>query len=103
MRRLLSTFGVFVFLMGCGHMHMHSYEEVQQSVGREDHDAIAKKMGAPHRTIKLDKGGDLWTYEYCPSGSYIGSAQCQQLNLIFDKSGTLAEWAQSVETVESRL
>jgi len=94
MRRLLSTFGVFVFLIGCDHMHMHSYEDyLQQSVGREDHDAIAKKMGAPHRTIALDKGGDLWTYEYCPSGSYLGSAQCQQLNLVFDKSGMLSEWS----------
>jgi hypothetical protein len=48
MRRLLSTFGVFVFLMSCDHMRMrmHSYEDyLQQSVGREDHDAIAKKMG----------------------------------------------------------
>ena len=80
MRHLLTTFGVFVFLMSCDHMHMHSYADyLQQSVGREDHDAIAKKMGAPHRTIKLDKGGDLWTYEYCPNGSYLGSSQCHNV------------------------
>ena len=55
--------------MSCGQLHMHSYADyLEQSLGREDHDAIAKKMGAPHRTIKLDKGGDLWTYEYCPTG-----------------------------------
>ena len=46
-------------------------------------------MGAPHRTVALDKGGDLWTYDYCPSGQYLGSPQCEQLNLIFDKSGML--------------
>src|SRR4026209_1649984 len=69
MRHLLSSIGVFVFLMSCGHMHMHPHADyLEQSLGREDHDAIAKKMGAPHRTIKLDKGGDLWTYEYCPTG-----------------------------------
>ena len=48
MRHLLSSIGVFVFLMSCGHMHMHPHADyLQQSVGREDHDAIAKKMGAP--------------------------------------------------------
>ena len=93
-QRLLSLAG-FLFMMGCdAHMHMHPYADyLQQSVGREDHDAIAKKMGAPHRTVALDKGGDLWTYDYCPQGSYLGSTQCQRLNLIFDKSGKLAEWS----------
>jgi hypothetical protein len=34
--------------MSYDHMHTHSYADLlQQSVGREDHDAIAKKMGAP--------------------------------------------------------
>jgi hypothetical protein len=94
MRHLLSTFGLLVFSMSCGHMHMHPHAEyLQQSVGREDHDAIAKKLGAPHRTVVLDKGGDVWTYEYCPSGSSPGSTQCQQLNLVFDKSGMLTEWS----------
>jgi hypothetical protein len=50
------------------------------------------KLGAPHRTVALDKGGDVWTYDYCPQGSYPGSAQCQRLNLVFDKSGKLTEW-----------
>jgi hypothetical protein len=88
MRYLLSAVGVFLFLMGCsGHMHPYA-DYLQQSVGREDHDAIAKKLGEPYRTVKLDQGGDLWIYEYCPSGS----SQCQYLNVIFDKSGTLSEW-----------
>ena len=92
-----AVFCVLVFLMGCeGYNRMHPYADyLQQSVGRDDHDVIAKKLGAPNRSIKLDKGGDLWTYEYCPSGSYLGSGQCQQLNLIFDKSGTLTEWSEN--------
>ena len=85
---------LFAFLIGCDvHMHMHPYAEyLQQSVGREDHDAIAMKLGAPHRVVALDKGGNLWTYDYCPQGSYLGSPQCQRLNLVFDKSGKLVEW-----------
>ena len=94
MRHLLSILSAFILLIGCDvHMHMHPYaDHLNQSVGREDHDAIARKLGAPHRTVSLDKGGDLWTYDLCPQGSYLGSAQCQRLNLIFDKSGRLAEW-----------
>jgi hypothetical protein len=88
MRALFLILAISAFLMGCsGHMHPYA-DYLQQSVGREDHDAIAKKLGEPYRTVKLDKGGDLWTYEYCPSGS----SQCQHLHLIFDQSGTLAEW-----------
>jgi hypothetical protein len=94
MGHLLLTIGAIVLLIGCDfHMNLHPHAEyLQQSVGREDHDAIAKKMGAPNRTITLDKGGDLWTYDYCPQGSLPGSIQCQHLNLVFDKSGKLAEW-----------
>jgi len=67
-----------MFLMGCN-VHMHPYADyLQQAVGRDDHDTLAKKMGAPHRTVALDKGGDLWTYDYCPSGQYLGSPQCEQ-------------------------
>ena len=94
-KQLLASFGLFMLLVGCD-LHMHPYADyLQQSVGRDDHDAIAKQLGAPHRTIKLDKGGDLWTYEFCPSGSYLGSAQCQQLNLTFDQAGTLTEWSEN--------
>ena len=88
------TFGLLVFVTGCD-VHLHPYEDyLNQSVGRADHDAIAMKMGAPHRLVALDKGGDLWTYDFCPSGDRTGSATCQDVNLIFDKSGKLAEWHQ---------
>ena len=88
MRGLLLVVAISAFFTGCS-AHMHPYADyLDQSVGREGHNAIAKKMGEPYRTAKLDRGGDLWTYEYCPSGS----SQCQHVNLIFDKSGTLSEW-----------
>jgi hypothetical protein len=75
-------------------MHLHPYAEyLNQAVGHDSHDAVAQKMGAPHRTVTLDKGGDLWTYDYCPQGTYLGNPQCQRLNLIFDNSGKLAEWS----------
>jgi hypothetical protein len=68
---------------------MHPYADyLQESVGRRDQEAIANMLGPPPRTAKVDNGGDRWIYEYCPNGS----SDCQQLNLIFDKSGTLAEW-----------
>lgn len=87
MRGLFFIVGIFILFTGCGG-HMHPYADyLDQSVGREGHDAIANKMGEPYRTGKLD-AGDVWSYEYCPSGS----SHCQHVNLIFDKSGTLSEW-----------
>lgn len=93
MRQPLLVLCASVFLMSC-HVPMHPYSDyLNESVGREDHDAVARKMGAPHRAVALDRGGDLWTYDYCPQGSYLGSPQCQRLNLIFDKSRKLVEWS----------
>src|SRR5262245_19346754 len=92
MRLLMLTFGLFLLVMGCD-LHMHPYHDyLNQSVGRADHEAVARKMGAPNRTVALDKGGDLWTYDFCPSGERPGSITCQNVNLIFDKSGKLVEW-----------
>jgi len=86
------AFSLSVFMMSCD-VHLHPYQDyLNQSVGHADHEAVARKMGAPHRTVALDKGGDLWTYDFCPSGDRPGAATCQNVNLIFDKSGKLAEW-----------
>ena len=96
MRYLLFAFCTFLLFIGCDSMHMHLHphaEYLKQAAGRDNHDSVARMMGAPHRTVRLDKGGDLWTYDYCPYGTYLGNAQCQRLNLIFDESGTLAEWS----------
>jgi hypothetical protein len=91
MRQLMMTFALFI--MGCA-LHLHPYENyLNESVGHADHDVIAKKMGAPHRIVALDKGGDVWTYDYCqPGAQATASPACAKINLIFDKSGKLAEW-----------
>jgi hypothetical protein len=92
MRRLILSFVVFLLQTGCA-IYLHPYQEyLNQSVGRADHEAVARKMGAPNRHVALDKGGDIWTYDFCPAGERIGSPTCQNINLIFDKSGKLAEW-----------
>lgn len=90
MRQLMCTFGMVAFVMGCD-VHLHPYTDyLNQSVGRADHDAIAKKMGAPKREVALDTGGDVWIYEYCPPGTTeTASPTCQYLNLVFDKLASL--------------
>jgi len=109
MRQLISIFGLFMTTMGCNlpDLHVHPYADyLNQSVGHADHEAVARKMGAPHRTVALDKGGDLWTYEYCPPRDYgppstvstngtvslLAGGYCRNLDLVFDNSGKLAEW-----------
>ena len=99
MRRLMLTFSLFMFMMACN-SHLHPYKDyLDQSVGHADHDVIAEKLGAPNRVVALDKGGDVWTYEFCPSGSIAASPgnvgptpSCENVNLIFDKSGNLVRW-----------
>jgi len=49
MRHALLALCASVFLMSC-HVPMHPYADyLNESIGREDHDAVARKMGAPHR------------------------------------------------------
>ena len=100
MRQLMLTFGCLVFLTAC-HVALHPYKDyLNQSVGHTKHDAIAEKMGAPNRTVPLDTGGQVWTYEYCAvgggvtaaRGSVPESANCQNIILVFDKSGRLIRW-----------
>lgn len=97
MRQLMMTFGLFVFVMGCD-VHLHPYKNyLDQSVGHANHDAVAEKMGAPSHVVALDKGGDVWTYEYCAPGGSTAvpnpqSPICQNLILVFDKTGKLVRW-----------
>jgi hypothetical protein len=93
------TFSLIVFVTGC-HVALHPYKDyLNQSVGHTRHDAIAEKMGAPNRTVALDTGGEVWTYEYCAGGGVVAargpvpqSPNCQNIILVFDKSGRLIRW-----------
>ena len=100
MRKLMFAFGLLVFVTGC-HAHLHPYTDyLNQSVGHTKHDTIAEKMGAPNRVVGLDSGGAVWTYEYCAGGGGVTatggpvaqSSNCQNLILVFDKSGKLVRW-----------
>jgi hypothetical protein len=99
--------GLLVTMTACAvpDIRLHSYGEyLNQAVGHADHDVVAKKMGAPNRRLALDTGGDLWTYEFChrttdslgdPSSNGIvtyPTGYCQNLTLVFENSGKLAEW-----------
>ena len=104
--------GLVVTMTACAlpDMRLHSYADyLNEAVGHADHEAVARKMGAPHRTAALDNGGDVWKYEFCgygtldslnkpsPTGT-VSTPQgyCQNLNLVFDNSGKLAEWRDTV-------
>ena len=111
MRQVMLRLGLVVTMTACAlpEIRLHTYADyLNEAVGHANHDAIAKKMGAPHRTMALEKGGDLWTYEFCRPGTvdYLKTASptgtvstphgyCQNLNLVFNNSGKLAEWRDS--------
>ena len=107
MRQVVLRLGLFMTMTACAlpDMRLHSYADyLNEAVGHADHDIVAMKMGAPNRRVALDTGGDLWTYEFChrttdslgnPSSNGIVSyppGYCQNLTLVFEKSGKLAEW-----------
>ena len=116
MRELMPIFGLFVTTMGCNlpDLRLHPYAEyLNDSVGHADHDAVAKKMGAPNRIVAIDKGGDRWTYKFCRLGTIDSSktasttgtvtrphGYCQDLNLVFDNSGKLTEWRDTREQIK---
>jgi hypothetical protein len=107
-RQIVLCLGFFVTMTACAlpDRRLHTYADyLKEAVGHADHDVVAKKMGAPNRIVALDKGGDLWTYEFCqrstidslntPSSTGTVSyppGYCKKLDLVFDNSGKLAEW-----------
>jgi len=100
MRQLMLTFGLFMLVMGCD-VHLHPYKDyLDQSVGHANHDVIAEKMGPPHSVVGMDNGGSVWTYEFCSVGSGViqpmgpvpQSPNCENVILVFDKSGRLVRW-----------
>ena len=116
MRQIVWCLGLLVTMMACAlpdrRMHTHA-DYLNEAVGHADHDVIAKKMGAPHRIVVLDKGGDLWTYEFCQRSNIdpyntpnstgtvsYPSGYCQGLNLVFDHSGKLAEWRDTATQIK---
>ena len=65
MRQAILTSCLFMLMTACN-VHLHPYKDyLDQSVGHATHNAVAEKMGGPNHTVKLDGGGDVWTYEYC--------------------------------------
>ena len=116
MRQDVLCLGLFVTMTACAlpNMRLHTYADyLNEAVGHADHDVVAKQMGAPHRIAALDKGGDLWTYEICHRSTVDASkatsstgtisyppGYCQNLNLVFDNSGRLAEWHDTVALIK---
>lgn len=100
MRQPMLAFGLFVLVVGCD-VHLHPYKDyLNQSVGYANHEAIAEKMGPPNRAIGLENGEAVWTYEYCAGGGGVTAAMgtvshspnCEDVILVFDKSGKLVRW-----------
>ena len=100
MRQAMLGFGLIILITGCN-VHLHPYKDyLDQSVGHATHNAVAEKMGGPNHIVNLDGGGDVWTYEYCAVGGGVRpgvgpvpqSPNCQNIILVFDKSGKLVRW-----------
>jgi hypothetical protein len=96
------TLSLLAFLTGC-HVAPYPYKDyLDRSVGHTKHDAITEKIGAPNRTVALETGGEVWTYEYCAGGVDAGTKaaagtlpqtlNCRNIILVFDQSGKLVRW-----------
>ena len=60
-------------------------EYLEEVKGRANQDDIAQRLGAPTNTHKLNKGGEVWTYEVCRGG-------CVYYVLTFDEQQILRNW-----------
>ena len=63
-------------------------EYLEEVKGRANQDDIAQRLGAPTNTHKLNKGGEVWTYEVCSAGG----TGCVYYVLTFDEQQTLRNW-----------
>jgi len=85
MRLCLFTALLFFTISACTRWQAEYLEEVK---GRANQDDIAQRLGAPTNTHKLNKGGEVWTYEVCSAGG----TGCVYYVLTFDEQQTLRNW-----------
>jgi len=85
MRICLFAALLFFTISACTRWQAEYLEEVK---GRANQDDIAQRLGAPTNTHKLNKGGEVWTYEVCSAGG----TGCVYYVLTFDEQQTLRNW-----------
>jgi len=85
MRLCLFAALLFFTISACTRWQAEYLEEVK---GRANQDDIAQRLGAPTNTHKLNKGGEVWTYEVCSAGG----TGCVYYVLTFDEQQTLRNW-----------
>jgi len=85
MRLCLFAALLFFTISACTRWRAEYLEEVK---GRANQDDIAQRLGAPTNTHKLNKGGEVWTYEVCSAGG----TGCVYYVLTFDEQQTLRNW-----------
>ena len=85
MRLCLFAALLFFTISACTRWQAEYLEEVK---GRANQDDIAQRLGAPTNTHKLNRGGEVWSYEVCSAGG----TGCVYYVLTFDEQQTLRNW-----------
>ena len=97
MQRWLPVALLFLILSsGCTRPWRAEY--LEQVTGGANQDEVAQRLGAPTNTHKLNKGGEVWTYQLCggsvvgTQSGVVGSSGCTYYVLTFDEQGVLRNW-----------
>ena len=90
---------VFLLLTACGTPHMPwRAEYFSKVVNTAIQDDVAKRLGPPTATHKLDSGESVWQYRYYGSsvvgtgGNVVGGTDCTEYILTFDSQRVLRNW-----------
>jgi len=90
MKLLAVCLGTMMLLTACAWRATYLSEVVNSAT----QDNVAKKLGPPHATHKLDNGETVWQYRHYRS-SYVegtGGSRCREYILTFDPQRILRSW-----------
>lgn len=94
-KRLLTLLLILFVLVSCTPWRMNYLTE---GVNQLTMDEVAKTLGPPDSTLKLDDGSVIWKYQYRSSsvstdsrGRVSGDSDCVEYILTFDKEKVLRQ------------
>jgi hypothetical protein len=85
-KRFISLAGSAFLMLGLSACESEREHYFRRHVNRASQDAVAQRLGPPHRAQELTAGGAVWSYEY------RDRSDCTVYILRFDLGKVLRDW-----------
>jgi hypothetical protein len=87
-KRFITLAGLAFLMLGLVACESERERYFRKHVNQISQDAVARRLGPPHRAQELTTGGAVWSYEY------RDRSDCTVYILRFDQENVLRDWSE---------